>query len=1069
MEPASIHLAKLTQPRLQKILPRKRLFQLLDENRVYPSIWISGPGGSGKTTLTASYIETRELPCLWYQIDAGDADIATFFYYLGLAGKKLAPEKEDLPLLTSEYALGISTFTKRFFEKLFARLTQPGVVILDNYQDVPLDSRFHQVISDALSVIPEGVHLFILSRTSPPPRLAKAKANSLLQEIAWPALRLQAKETRELVALLSRKSLSDELIESLHQKTDGWVAGLLLLLKRAETELIDPGAFTEFTTREVFDYFTSEIFEKADKEIQDFLLTTSVTPLMTAQMASRLSGGLDAEQIFSQMLRRHWFITRYPGNESKYQYHPLFREFLLRRAEQSYSPEQMKKIKEEAARLMQKDGQAEQAVELLLESGNLHEALHLILNQAQRMTIQGRFQTLMQWLRRLPDQYLRTHPQILYWMGVCRYRMDPYEGRELFEKAFALFEEQNEISGICLALSGVLDAITYGFNTLKPVDQWIPKLASLSQGYDKLPSAAIKGQLAASALFALTLRKPEHPEFKSWEERGIALLQEKTAPPHIKLRIIMTLITHRTMTGELTEADYFINQYRLLTQSPNIPPYALISLSLLEACYYFAAGFFEQCRQAVHDVLSLAEKTGVHVFSPLALGHGAAGELSAGNLDYADKQLKRMIQYSNSGNWIIEYYHTLSIWKALLEEDDPKALLHAERAAEYVEKAGVRLSAPICFLGVAHGRKKAGDADKSQKALDRAVSISNRIGTWQVQFACYLARAEFALNSKDFSAARNALQKALSIGREKQYFNTWFWRRDSMARLCCKALESEIEVAYVQDLIRKRNIAPESPPVEIENWPWPIRIYTLGRFNLVKDGKPMVFKGKGGEKPLALLKTIISFGGRHVSEHQISDFLWPEADGDVAHGTFKTTLHRLRKLIGQHEAIQLNAGSVSLDERYCWVDAWSFARKLSEADRIWQAAPREEKNLQKAAGLTESALNLYKGRLFQSEEDMAISLRDHLHYRFIQALHKLGKYWQGRSEWEKAINLYEMGVKIDQQVESFYRELMFCNYQLGRKARALAAYNRCKKTISENLDATISEETEDLKASLLKR
>ena len=81
-------LAKLTRPRLRGVLARERLLTLLDARR--PAIWIAGPPGAGKTTLVASYLEARDLSGIWYQVDAGDFDPATFFYYLGLAAQKAA-------------------------------------------------------------------------------------------------------------------------------------------------------------------------------------------------------------------------------------------------------------------------------------------------------------------------------------------------------------------------------------------------------------------------------------------------------------------------------------------------------------------------------------------------------------------------------------------------------------------------------------------------------------------------------------------------------------------------------------------------------------------------------------------------------------------------------------------------------------------------------------------------------------------------------------------------------------------------------------------------------------------
>ena len=156
-------LAKISRPGVQKVLKRWELFHLLDETRACSATWVCGPGGSGKTTAISGYIGENQLPCLWYQIDEDDADIAAFFYYLGVAGRKLVREKKDLPFLTPEYALGISTFIRRFFEQLFDRLEKPGIVMLDNYQDAPPECLLHEVVCNALSVVPKGINLFILS------------------------------------------------------------------------------------------------------------------------------------------------------------------------------------------------------------------------------------------------------------------------------------------------------------------------------------------------------------------------------------------------------------------------------------------------------------------------------------------------------------------------------------------------------------------------------------------------------------------------------------------------------------------------------------------------------------------------------------------------------------------------------------------------------------------------------------------------------------------------------------------------------------------------------------------
>ncbi|MFW6053074.1 MAG: BTAD domain-containing putative transcriptional regulator [Desulfosalsimonas sp.] len=1038
---------------------------MLDETRACQATWVCGPGGSGKTTFIASYIEENQLPCLWYQIDEGDSDIAAFFYYMGLAGKGLASEEKDLPLLTPEYALGISTFTRRFFENLFNRLDKPWVLVLDNYQEAPPDCLLHEVVRNALSVTPGNINLFILSRTEPPPILARAMASNLLSKIGWPALRLQSQETRDLVRLLTRTPPSEAVIDSLHEKVDGWLAGLLLLLNRAETEAIDPKAFTQFTSSEVFDYFTSEIFDKADKETREFLLSTSVLPIISATTAQKLTGSENAEQILDRIRQKQWFTERYPGRETRYQYHPLLREYLQSQAALTFTGEHITRLKEAAACLLEAEGQIEPAIELFFESGNPHEVVRLTLSQAQMLVSQGRNQTLEQWLRRLPEEVFYELPYAVYWLGVCRHRLAPDEGRELFEKALSLFEEQEDTAGICLSLCGILDSITFALDSFKPLDQWIPKLNRLSREYEALPSAEVRGKLSATALFSLAFRSPDHPEFKTWEKRGQTILQENN-PGEIKLRLIVAWAWHRLFTGNLAEARHFIEMYRELVHSPNIAPYLLLGLKNLQAFYHFLGNDSEACSKTVADSLDLASTTGIHLISPIVLGHGAAAALSAGDIDSADEHLRNMDGYAHSFEWIFIYFRILKAWKAFLEKDHTKALLQSESARAYVGDSGMPMTDAVWHQGMAIALQASGNQVEALQYLEKALLISNRVGYHQIAFGCYLTQAEFALDAGNETAARDLLQKAMAIGKAKQYVTTWFWRADAMTRLCLRALEENIEVDYVQHLIRSRRLMPEYPPLQVENFPWPLKVFTLGRFSLLVDGKPISFAGKVQEKPLFLLKAIISLGGHGVSVNRISDFLWPDADGDLARSNFRTTLHRLRKMFGYHDAIYFNSGNITLNPTYFWVDAWAFERALSAADKIRQSAANE-KELQRAASFTQKAVDLYNGPLFQSDEDMAISLRQHLHHRFVQAVEQLGDYRQSRKEYEKAVALYEKGLKIDELVESFYRGLMVCKHRLGGKPGTWEAYNRCKKVMAENLNTSPSAKTEALKNSLL--
>lgn len=195
-------LAKLTRPRLHAAVARARLFQLLDLRREHPVVWIAGPPGAGKTTLVASYVSERDTPGIWYQIDSGDGDPATFFYYMGLAATQaIGGKHKPLPLFTEENVPDLAGFARRYGRELFARLPEGATIILDNVQEAPPDSSLTQLLEVWAEEGPESINLVCISRSEPPASLMRQVSTGRLALIDWEALRLTLDETRQISAV----------------------------------------------------------------------------------------------------------------------------------------------------------------------------------------------------------------------------------------------------------------------------------------------------------------------------------------------------------------------------------------------------------------------------------------------------------------------------------------------------------------------------------------------------------------------------------------------------------------------------------------------------------------------------------------------------------------------------------------------------------------------------------------------------------------------------------------------------------------------------------------------------
>ncbi len=228
--------------------------------------------------------------------------------------------------------------------------------------------------------------------------------------------------------------------------------------------------------------------------------------------------------------------------------------------------------------------------------------------------------------------------------------------------------------------------------------------------------------------------------------------------------------------------------------------------------------------------------------------------------------------------------------------------------------------------------------------------------------------------------------------------------------LCEKALEAGIEPDYAKEMIRRLNLLPPESSSPSEKWPWQMKIRTLGQFGVWVEEKQIQSARKGQQKPLALLKVLIALGGKGIKAEQISDPLWPDADGDDAHHSLVTNLHRLRQLIGNEKALHLSEGRLSLDDRYCWVDVWVFERFLEEAENA-----RQKGSLKKAGQYFDEAASLYRGPFLSGEidEPWLISPRERLKSKFLRGLIWLGSHLQNSKECEKAVETYLRGLEID--------------------------------------------------------
>jgi ATP/maltotriose-dependent transcriptional regulator MalT/DNA-binding SARP family transcriptional activator len=981
---------------------------------------------------------------------------------MGLAAKKAAPRTlKPLPLLTNEYIYGIPTFTVRYFEDLYSRLKPPFVIVLDNYQHIHTCSQMNDMISAGLDLVPGGINIIIISREDPPPQFARLRGSDKIRFLGMDEILFTLDESEKMLRHKGFLGFSDTMVLHLHELTRGWAAGLVLISERAKRKGFDDRTLTGFTPWEIFDYFSVEIFEKTDAETREFLLRTAFLSGMTVSMAEKLTGIARSKEILFRLHGDHFFTEKYTEPDPVYRYHPLFRDFLLSRAEKLFSRDEIALIQRNAAGFMMESGQMEEAAILLMDAGDWDGFIQFLLDYAPALMAQGRLKTLGEWLAAIPVNMVENSPWLLYWLGHCASVVTPAEGRAYLEQAFQLFNELGDDTGALQTWAGIADTFIYDFDDFKTLDRWIDWLDERISRDMSFPTPEIEAAVASSMVGVLVWRRPGHTALQQWINRALSSSQESRNSA-VRLLACRRALLYYIWAGDRGASLTMLDEIGRIVELHSAPPAGLIAAQMIKAHYYAWLGDeSERALQLVEEGLSMADQSGIHVVDSFLAIQGVYAALNKGDEGNVVRYARKLEATLQPGRRYVVFHHCDLSMLFLFVGKPSEAHAHAIKMLELSQESGLPFPEAWARTLLSQAAYEIGDVPYAEKELTACEKFYHQVGSPYFEFSTYLIKAYYIFGQRKDGPGLEILGKAMELGRQNGYtYSAMLFRPEVWSLLCAKALGAGIEIEYAREVIRRRRLAPPLPAAEYENWPWPVKIYTFGRFDLYNDDRKLEFTGKTPRRIISLLKVLLACDGNGVSEEKLIDILWPDSDGDAAHDSFSVSLHRLRQLMGNEKALHLRDGCLRLDPGICWVDAHAFEELLARAR---EGGPDEDQRL------TEKALMLYRGPfLEETSEPWAISSRERLRSRYLKAVRRVGENLEGTGQFDRAVELYEKGLETDPLAEVLYRRLMECHEAAGQRGEAISVYERCKKILRSVLGVYPSPKTETIYRTLVR-
>ena len=403
--------AKLLRPLVRSgTIRRSSLIERLSRGDCPPIVSVVAPAGYGKTTLLSQWAESNGQAYAWVSVDEADNDPKVLLRYVAEALNAVEPiDRRVFDALASPASSVPGSVVPRLGHA-FTSMTSPVALVLD---DVHLlhDTECRAALSVLADHVPAGSRLAFAGRSEPPVRVARLRAEGKIVEISAADLSLTREESSALLRA-AQVALGEEDVAKLHERTEGWAAGLYLaaLFLREGGTSEDAAASFGGDDRFVTEYVESELLARISRPQRVFLTRTAVLericePLCEAVVDQPGSGAMLADLAASNLL-----LVPLDRRGQWYRYHHLFRDMLLAELERR-EPGLIPVLRRRAAGWYLRNGLPEEALEAFMAAGDVDESARLVEQLWLPTDRQGRVTTVLRWLRWLRDRdAIKRHP-----------------------------------------------------------------------------------------------------------------------------------------------------------------------------------------------------------------------------------------------------------------------------------------------------------------------------------------------------------------------------------------------------------------------------------------------------------------------------------------------------------------------------------------------------------------------------------------------------------------------------------------------------------------------------------
>ena len=638
----SLARTKLAAPRARgRILQRKRLLNILNENIDKELVVLCADAGYGKTTLLSQFCSNLKAPYFFYGLESSDNDLTVLFEHILFGIKKMYPNfgERTASIIgkTSELEILTGTFLNEFYQSI----DKSFFMIFDDYQYLQNSSNFDLALDYVLAHAPPNLHIIIASRVTPGLALTRYLARQQLLIIEREHLKFDLLEIEELMKDIYKLNVTKKEIARIQDHSEGWVTAIQLIMQKiiAQGEQNANQALDDYIAsgKEIFNYFANEVFENQPLRIRQFLIKTSIFKELTPKICNEFLNIKNSREFLERIENRHVFVSRMAVNS--YRYNRLFKDYLSGITSVHHSPDEICDLHARLGKILQAHGEFESAIEHFIKGNRYEMAIACIKKVAVEVKPAGVHRKVLDWLAAVEDKYINEDLSIMF---IKAEALDFFYEIEKALKLYKMLELRAEKEQDARALICATNGIAKIYVSSRQFDnalQYIQKSYKIGKTYSIDKKELIKiYNLEGICYDYLGNLDKAHAAYN----KGLDIIEKYRLPKRNYAYLLNNITILSYIKGDFHTALKSFQE--LIKTDPNPLNYSTIHSNT--ASVLLDLGYFRQARKALKDSFTYSRQYMNKRAFLMFLYTLANYYLEAGEYEKAGSYYKRLINLS---------------------------------------------------------------------------------------------------------------------------------------------------------------------------------------------------------------------------------------------------------------------------------------------------------------------------------------------------------------------------------------------------------------------------------------